>query len=157
MTSADSMLPADARQGSPFADAPPSRWDWLDGKLSKLSEYINPILVKETRQALKSRQFLITFSLLLMAGWGWSLIYLCIWYGEIGKGIFYAPLGQWMLVGYYWVLCFPLLVIVPFSAFRSLSGEREDGTFDLVSITTMRPRQIAGGKLGSGESIHFPQ
>ena len=145
MTSSESMLPADARQGSPFAEAPPSRWDWIDAKLSRLSEYVDPILVKETRQALKSRQFLITFCLLLVAGWGFSLIYVAFTF----PAIYYAPQGSWVLYGYYVVLCVPMIIIIPFVAFRSLSAEREDGTFDLISITTLRPRQIVAGKLGS--------
>ena len=43
-----------------------------------------------------------------------------------------------MMSGYYCILAFPLLVIVPFSAFRSLAAEREDGTYELLSITTRR-------------------
>ena len=145
MSTPESMLPAEARLGSPFAEAPPSRWDAIDAKLSWLTEYIGPILGKDTRQALKSRQFVITFSLLLIAGWGWSLLVVA----NSMPGIYYAPRGAFMLAGYFCVLCFPLLVIVPFSAYRSLSGECEDGTFELVSITSLSPRQIVGGKLGS--------
>ena len=39
----------------------------LDARLERIGDRINPILVKETRQALKSRQFSITFMLLLGA------------------------------------------------------------------------------------------
>jgi hypothetical protein len=46
-------------------------------------------------------------------------------------------------------LAFPLVVVVPYSAFRSLASEREDNTYDLLSITALRPRQIISGKLGS--------
>ena len=145
MTSADSMLPADARQGSPFAAPPPSRWDWIESRLSRISEYFNPILVKETRQALKSRQFLITFCLFLIAGWGFSLIYVAARF----PAIYYAPQGSSVLFGYYVILCVPMIIIIPFVAFRSLSAEREDGTFDLVSITSLSPRQIVAGKLVS--------
>ena len=63
--------------------------------------------------------------------------------------ILYVPLGSWVLYFYYIALCVPMIIIVPFVAFRSLSGEREDGTFDLISITTLRPRQIVAGKLSS--------
>ena len=44
--------------------APPSRASKLEQKLERWSERLNPILVKEARQALKSRQFTITFSLM---------------------------------------------------------------------------------------------
>ena len=54
-----------------------------------------------------------------------------------------------MLVGYHFVLSVPLLLIVPFAAYRSLAGERDDGTYELLSITTLSSRQIVTGKLGS--------
>ena len=54
-----------------------------------------------------------------------------------------------MLVGYYIVLSVPLLIVVPYAAFRSLAGEWEDGTFELLSITTLSARQIVAGKLAS--------
>jgi ABC-type transport system involved in cytochrome c biogenesis permease component len=54
-----------------------------------------------------------------------------------------------MLTGYILILLVPMLVIVPFSAFRSLAAEREDGTFELLSITALNARQIVSGKLGS--------
>ncbi|MCA9205883.1 MAG: hypothetical protein KDA59_22670, partial [Planctomycetales bacterium] len=49
----------------------------------------------------------------------------------------------------YFVIAVPLLVVVPFAAFRSLAGELEDGTFELLSITALSSRQIITGKLGS--------
>jgi hypothetical protein len=54
-----------------------------------------------------------------------------------------------MLFAYYVILAFPLTIVVPFSAFRSLAAEREDNTYDLLSITTLKPRHIISGKLGS--------
>ncbi|MGE3778068.1 MAG: hypothetical protein AB7F89_12845, partial [Pirellulaceae bacterium] len=52
----------------------PTRWSRVEAALERASEWLNPILVKEARQALKSRQFVVTFSLLLICGWGWSLL-----------------------------------------------------------------------------------
>jgi hypothetical protein len=46
-------------------------------------------------------------------------------------------------------MAFPLLVVVPHGAFRSLADERDDRTFELLSITALGPRQIVAGKLGS--------
>ena len=37
--------------------------------IDRASDWLNPILVKETRQALKSRQFVATFMLVLVSGW----------------------------------------------------------------------------------------
>ncbi len=118
-------------------------WKTVDGYLESLSEYLNPILVKETRQALKSRQFAVTFGLVLITSWIWSVMAIYLRY----PGILYSPDGPFLLVGYLDILLFPLVVIIPFSAFRSLASEREDGTFELLSISTLTPRQIISGKL----------
>ncbi|MHC2071050.1 ABC transporter permease [Bremerella sp. T1] len=120
-----------------------SWWQTVDRRLEDLGEYLNPILVKETRQALKSRHFAITFALVLLTSWIWSLLAIYFRY----PGILYSPDGPYLMVGYVDILLFPLIVIIPFSAFRSLASEREDGTFELLSISTLSPRQIITGKL----------
>lgn len=117
----------------------------LDELLDRLGDRLNPILVKEARQALKSRQFTVTFSLLLIGAWILSIVGVAY----IGSSIHYGAYGASMFSFYFIALAFPLLVIVPFGAFRSLASEQEDRTFELLSITTLRPRQIVGGKLGS--------
>ena len=128
----------------PFA-APHGWWYGVDQWLERAGERLNPILVKEARQALKSRQFVITFALLLVCGLLWSLIGVSLQM----PGIYYTPSGPYLLIGYFIILTVPMLLIVPFSAYRSLAGEREDGTFELLSITTLSARQIVTGKLGS--------
>ena len=67
----------------------------------------------------------------------------------MGPEAAYGIHGADMFAGYYVILAFPLMVIVPFGAFRSLAGEQEDRTYELLSITGLSPRQIVGGKLGS--------
>jgi ABC-type transport system involved in multi-copper enzyme maturation permease subunit len=117
----------------------------VDRLLERGGERLNPILVKESRQALKSKQFVVTFSLLLLCGWAWSLLGVAL----LLPGIYYSPSGPFLLVGYYYILTVPMLLIVPFAAYRSLASEREDGTYELLSITTLSARQIVTGKLGS--------
>ena len=137
-TAATTIAAADAAWSASQA----SRWD---ARLEWLSDRLNPILVKETRQALKSRQFVITFVLLLIGGWFWSFAGPAF----IGPRIYYSPAGLDMFFGYYLILAFPLAVIVPYSAFRSLAAEREDNTYELLSISTLASHQIISGKLGS--------
>src|SRR5689334_1490161 len=91
-------------------------WDRLERWTAWASDYLNPILVKETRQALKSRQFVITFSLLLLAGWLWSMMVLS-W----GPSIYYGAAGGDVFAGYFCILCLPLIVVIPFGAYRSLA------------------------------------
>jgi hypothetical protein len=125
----------------------PARGTWkaIERALERLGDRLNPILVKETRQALKSRQFLITFALLLFLGWGWSILGIAM----IGPAAWVATSGATMFVGYFIILAFPLLIVVPFGAFRSLAAEQETRTFELLSITALGTRQIVVGKLGS--------
>lgn len=112
---------------------------WYD----RVSDWFNAILIKEARQALKSRQFVGSFMLLLAIAWVVSAFLLlnsgpALEYGDVGRGFFY---------GFYLVLGFAAIVIVPFSAMRSLISERDLNTFDLLSITALKPRQIVWGKL----------
>lgn len=136
----------------PFAGVGAARGPLAEGWLAKLDawltpwgERLNPILVKEARQALKSRRFLSTFSLVLVFAIGWSFLGVA-WMGD---SIHFGASGPMMFFGYYCVLAFPLLVVVPFGAFQSLAAERHDGTYDLLSITTLKPRQLVTGKLAS--------
>src|SRR3954470_4485272 len=120
-------------------------WSAIDRFLVYTGDWLNPILVKETRQALKSSQFTLTFGLVLIAGWIVTL-------GGVafkGPRIFYAAEGGSLLACYFIVLALPLIVVVHLAAFRSLTAEREDNTYDLLSITSLKPRQIISGKLGS--------
>ena len=115
----------------------PSRW------MEALSDWTNPILVKETRQALKSRQFVVTFMLLLAASWLISLFGLLL----AGADIEYGAIGTRFFSFYFMVLAFAVVVVVPFGAYRSLLLEREQTTYELLSITTLSPRQVIWGKL----------
>lgn len=113
--------------------------------LASWADRLNPILVKEARQALKSRQFLATFTLVLLCAWGWSLIGVAL----AGPSVRYTAQGHTIFLGYFLILGAALWVIIPFSAFRSLAQERDDRTFELLAITNLTPRQIVGGKLAT--------
>ncbi|MDA0810115.1 MAG: hypothetical protein O2983_04205 [Planctomycetota bacterium] len=108
-----------------------------------LTDRLNPILVKETRQALKSRQFIITFMLLLTVAWLIS-VFGTVWYGP---AIEYGSAGRAFFVAYYYVIGFASLFVVPFGSFRSMLNERDHNTYELLSISTLSPRQIVNGKL----------
>lgn len=125
----------------------PEKTKWIDIQIERVSEWFSSILVKESRQALKSRQFLWTFFLMLITVAMWALFALSYLYSDMA-GRTVAP-GPFLLSGFWMILGFPLAVIIPYSAHRSLAQEMEDGTLQLVSITTMRPYQIIAGKLGS--------
>lgn len=110
----------------------------------RVSDWLNPILIKETRQSLKSRQFVATFLLMLVASWAISIFGVLLTdprrldYGASGRDFFYA---------YYFVLAVAIYVIVPYGAFRSLLSERDLHTYEVLSISALKPRQIVWGKL----------
>lgn len=134
----DATLPLATESISPAGAA---RWEH---RFEYASDWINPIVVKECRQALKSRQFFFSFTLTLVFCWLWSIF--GVWGNASRNGDLSGPT---MLMGYFVILSFPLLVIVPFSAFRSLTVEREDKTYELLAVTTLKPRQIVTGKFVS--------
>lgn len=139
-------------EGAPPVDSaadatPPARLGWferLDGRLAAASDWLSPILVKEARQAVKSRHFALTFSAVLIAAWAWSMLGTA-WTGLDGGRLLAA--GSEVFAGYVAILAFPLLVVVPFATFRSLSAEREDRTFELLQITALTPSQAVIGKI----------
>lgn len=114
-------------------------------RIDRASDWLNPILIKETRQALKSRQFVVTFALMLTASWLISV------FGVVmeGAGAEYREIGGSFFYGYYVVLAVAIFLVVPFSAFRSLLSERDLHTWEVLSITTLKPREIVWGKLSS--------
>lgn len=111
--------------------------------LEWVGDRANPILVKETRQSLKSRQFVVTFMLLLAASW--FLFAMGLLFG--GDAIEYGAIGNTFFGFFYWILAIAVMVVVPFGAYRSLLAEKDQATYDLLSITTLTPRQIVWGKL----------
>ncbi len=123
----------------------PSWLESIDRFCDAMGDRLNPILVKETRQALKSRHFVVTFGVLLVAALSWSVI------GSLSMmpEIYSTPSAPKMLVGYYLVLAIPMLLVVPVAAYRSLENEIGDGTLELLSITVLSPWQIVLGKLAS--------
>lgn len=113
-------------------------WVWA-------SERANPIVVKEVRQSLKSKQFTFAFGATLLAAIGWTVLAVSLGVPRI----YYVPSGATLLVGYLCILILPLMVIIPFSAFRSLTAETEDSTFELLSISALSATQIVHGKMAS--------
>lgn len=117
--------------------SPSDKW------LIQLSDWCSPILVKETRQALKSKQFTWTFVLLLFAVVCWTF------FGVLSliPSIYFFPHGTTLLAGYLLILIVPMVVIVPNAAYRSMASELDQGTFDVLTISPLSPLKVVVGKL----------
>ena len=107
------------------------------------SDWINPILVKEMRQGVKSRAFTWTFSVVLVCVWGWTTLGILARWPDIR----YDGDGTTLLLGYSILAVVPLLFVIPFFAFRAMIAEFDSNTFELLSIATITPQQIVRGKL----------
>ncbi|WP_166823245.1 hypothetical protein [Thalassoroseus pseudoceratinae] len=112
---------------------------WVD----RVADWCNPILIKEVRQSLKSRQFVVTFFLLVAGAWLTAVFGLLMW----GERIEYEAAGRDFFFYFYIALAIATLVVVPFNAYLSLKSERDFLTFEVLSVTTLLPGQIVNGKL----------
>lgn len=105
------------------------------------SDAWNPVLVKEVRAALRGRMFTILFPIVVFAG-------VLIALGRMsGADPFGSGVGREVFAAVYTVMCVALFGIVPVSAFFSLGTEWEEHTYDLLSISDLKPRQVVIGKL----------
>ena len=117
-----------------------TKWDQ---RLIRWSNWLNPILVKETRQALKSKQFTWTLLVLTIVVLGWSVAAIV---GMI-PSIYYASNGSGLLFGYLVILVIPTFIIIPQAMFRSMASELDDGTFETLSLSSLSSSSILTGKL----------
>ena len=108
-------------------------------RLRSFWESLNPVLVREVRQALRGRFFGVTFALVLTLSTLTSIGILLLTDES-------TPLGQALLGG-----CIPFLMIstcylVPIGAFYSLGAEHDDMTRDLLVMSNLSPGKIIRGK-----------
>ena len=142
LTASPAIAPDQREHASAIQQLVEGETAW-DKRLIAWSDWVNPILVKETRQALKSRQFSWTLMLLTIVILAWSVLAIV---GMI-PSIYYNSSGAGMLIGYAIILIVPALIVIPQSTFRSMASELEDGTFETLSLSTLSPRHILVGKL----------
>ena len=118
------------------------------GRLPLVERFVdrmNPILVKEVRQAFKGRGFVLSFALLLFSCWMISVAGAL----QAGSSLEYYSWAPRFFSIYFIPLAFAIGVVIPFMAYNSMLSERVDDTFDMLSITTLRARKIVNGKLAN--------
>jgi ABC-type transport system involved in multi-copper enzyme maturation permease subunit len=120
----------------------PSRWDRL---AERWGERLNPLVVKEVRQGVRTRLFWVCFGLMLLA----CLLVALLAYGDMRGGSSYRPKGQTYFFTFFVFLGLVHFFIIPYSAYRSLAREREDETWVLLTLTGLGPRRILRGKVAS--------
>ncbi|WP_223638465.1 ABC transporter permease [Corallococcus sp. EGB] len=105
---------------------------------------LNPLVVKEVRQGLRTRVFWVSFGLLLAACLVLSLIAFANTHDSA-----YTREGSQYFFSFFICLALVLFGVIPFNAYRSLAREREDETWSLLLLTGLGPRRILLGKVAS--------
>lgn len=106
-------------------------------RLQRWSDRLNPVLVRETRQALNGKVFRSV--IMLMLGVGFLLTVIVSNADD--------PNGAELFFQYYWVLTLIAFVIVPFSSLQQFRTEIEGRTSELLTISALHPRAIVRGKI----------
>lgn len=113
--------------------------------ITKLDDRINPIVLKELRQAVNGRFVAAVLGLFLLI----SLIVITVALMQIDPNNASQELGlETLLVLQGTLVCTCLLFLPVYTAIR-MGAERSDTNTDLLFISTLRPRQIIGGKLAA--------
>jgi hypothetical protein len=101
-------------------------------------DWLSPMLVKELRQGMRSRVFLISFILLQVA-----MIFLAL----IGLLNAASDESNSEITVYFWMIIgVPLMIIMPSAGLGAISAERVGNTLDSIFLTRMTARRVLIGK-----------
>lgn len=124
-----------AADTAPREEARPDLWE-------RLGDRLNPLVVKEVRQGVRSRVFWVSFGLMLLACFILSMV---AYATSRDSGL--STQGQGFFFAFFVCLGVVHFFIIPYSAYRSLAREREDETWVLLLLTGLGPRRILRGKV----------
>ena len=119
----------------------PARW---------LDDRINPIVVKELRQAVKSR-FIVGVLLLMLAILVATLLLFVM--NSPNLGLASSGEGRDLFMIFQATLLGLTMLCVPVYLGARLTAERSSATSDLLYVTTLRPSSIIWGKLVAGMAV----
>ena len=110
---------------------------WLEDK----SDWLSPIVVKEVRQLVRTREFNASFAGSVVAGLAVAFFGAAdalAGSGTSGRWTFGALMGCLAILG---------LAVVPLGAFSMLRNERMEQTLELITLTALSQRRVVIGKL----------
>lgn len=116
----------------------------VDAWCLRLSDRLDPMLVRCVRQDLRSKVFTGVFSLLLLI----SIILSLVIAANAGSATDpHARHGHYLFLGLGWCWSFALVVVQGIATHRLVAQERNDDTWDLVEMTGLPPWRIVRGLL----------
>ena len=108
-----------------------------------LGDRVNPIVVKELRQAVQSRFVIAALLTLLLV----QLVAIGIYILASGPSLFGFDAGRQSFLMLFGILQVVAIIFVPLYTGARLAAERSDINVDLLFITTIKPRSVIAGKM----------
>jgi hypothetical protein len=123
--------------------------------IDRMDDWINPIVVKELRQAVKSR--VVVALLMVVLGLELFLVGMFLMFREAkaGSGNVDWTAGREAFLILQGVLMVALMLLVPAYACVRLAGEHSDNNVDLLFISTLSPHSIIAGKFFAALVLAF--
>jgi len=119
-------------------------WARVDAACARASERFDAVVVKDVRQALRSRFFGVIFicALVLTSAGGFLVL---AKYSLRPQPVEFGGLPLYAMT----VLCASIgaVALVPFAAFASMSAETDENAIDLLGLSRLTPVAIVRGKL----------
>ena len=109
-----------------------------------LSDYLNPVLVKEIRQSFHNRFILFTMAGLLT---GQMIALVAVRYAWDASEMLNRPVGEFLLVPLILLLGACVYCVCGLAGELRFTAERRDRELDFTAITTLSPFRILSGKL----------
>lgn len=111
----------------------------------KFDDFLNPVVVKELRQAVTSRLVVTVLLLLLVV----QTAVLGVFLVNEGANSYESSFsdGQDVFQGVQAIMVIACALLLPIFAWGKLSAERSDTNVDLLFITTLKPHSIVSGKI----------
>jgi hypothetical protein len=144
MSTAEPPAPAaaDAAPRAPRAPSPGRRT-----LFDRLDDALNPIVVKELRQAVQSRFVVAVLLVFLVAQLLWIGVRLLIFGVRADLDSIEFQAGREVFIAQQGILLFTCMIFLPLYTGIRLAAERNDANTDLLYVTTIKPGAIVFGKL----------
>ncbi len=117
-----------------------------------LSDLVNPIVIKELRQAVRGR-FVVTLLVLSLIAQMITVIGAMIGQRIESTTVERMAVGGTLFTLIYNVLIFGTMILIPIYTGVRMMTERSDSNVDLLFITTIRPRNVILGKIFSSAAL----
>lgn len=122
----------------------PSALDQLDSRWERLSERFDAVLVKDVRQALRSRFFRVIFGIALVLTTAGGLVTLVV--HAFNENVRTAG-GMPLFIVVAACASVGAIGLVPFAAFASMGAESDEHALDHLNLSHLTPIAIVRGKL----------